>query len=55
MEREVAMRKVIVALASPMALISKPFREELLELCDIHDLTVKEVIEFRLKVSRDER
>lgn len=45
--REEVIRHVLVSLSSPMLLMSRPYREELLEAVDKFQITVRDLISYR--------
>lgn len=51
-EREEALRKVLVTIRSPLLIMSRPHREETVELARRLDLTVEELLEIAYRRGR---
>jgi len=52
-DRRHALNRVLAVLTHPLCSMSKPMREEALQLARVHDLTAAELIEYAYKRNRD--
>ena len=52
MTREEAIERILLALRSPLHLMDFPMREELYNLCGEHNITVKELLDNKRKLSK---